>query len=273
MRHAFLMVGAIVTLLAAQSTPAAAVSGTPTLYLALGDSLAVGDGASVPAETGYVGLLSDYYMGSSHGDAKQSLNIAVGGETTGSFMAAQLNSAVAAILDPSTDVQVVTISIGGNDLLNLLNEPTDACVIDPGSTTCQTLLAAALGGVAANYPTLMGTLMWALDQDPGTERVFVLTLYNPFGGTGSVYEAPVDRALLGADLTVDCAAAQADPLDAGLNDIVACTSMAFGATVVDGYAAIGDNALTLTHIGDPGFNIHPNDAGYAAIAKAHRRAW
>ena len=246
---------------------------SPTRYLALGDSLAVGDGASVPAETGYVGLLTDYFAGKSHADAKEALNLAVGGETTASFMAGQLNSAVAAILDPGTDVKVVTISIGGNDLLNLLNEPTDACVVDPGSTTCQTLLAAALGGVAATYPSLLGTVMWALDQDPGTERVFVLTLYNPFGGTGSLYEAPVDLALLGADFTVDCAAVASNSLNAGLNDIVACTSWALGAEVVDGYAAIDDHALTLTHIGDPGFNIHPNDAGYAAIARAHRRAW
>jgi lysophospholipase L1-like esterase len=273
MRHVSLMIAVVLTLLAAQAAPVAATTASPTLYLALGDSLAVGDGAAVPAETGYTGLMAGYYTGRAHGDAKEALNLAVGGETTTSFIAGQLSLAVAAILDPSTDVKVVTISIGGNDLLNLLNEPTDDCVVDPGSTICQTQVAAALGGVAANYPTLMGTLMWALDQDPGTERVFVLTLYNPFGGTGSVYETPVDLALLGADLTVDCAAAQSNPLNAGLNDIVACTSMAFGAEVVDGYVAIGDNALTLTHIGDPGFNIHPNQAGYAVIATAHRRAW
>jgi len=39
----------------------------------------------------------------------------------------------------------------------------------------------------------------------------------------------------------------------------------------NGYQVIGDNALELTHIGDQGFNIHPNDDGYLAIAKAHRR--
>jgi hypothetical protein len=65
---------------------------------------------------------------------------------------------------------------------------------------------------------------------------------------------------------------QTDPAKAGLNDIVACTSASFGAVVVDGNDVIGDDALALTHIGDPGFNIHPNDDGYAAIAKAHRRA-
>lgn len=262
----------VLALSVAQAAPAAAAT-TPTLYLALGDSLAVGDGASVPSATGYVGLLVDYYAGSAHGDAKAMQNLAVGGETTDSFLAGQAAGAVATILDPSTDVTVVTLSIGGNDLLNLLNDPGDPCVVNPGSIECQGLLAAALGGVAANYPTVMGTLSWALAQDPGTERVFVLTLYNPFGGTGSPYEVPIDYALLGADLAVDCTAAQINPLAAGLNDIVACTSSAFGATVVDGYAAIGDNALALTHIGDPGFNIHLNDDGYAVIAKAHRRAW
>lgn len=271
MRRASLVLSVVVVLVA-QAAPAAA-STNGTLYLALGDSLAVGDGASVPAETGYVGLMTDYYAGNAHGNAKEAVNLAVGGETTGSFIAGQLNQAVAAILDPATDVTVVTLSIGGNDLLNLLNEPTDDCVIDPGSAVCQAELAAALGGVAANYPILMGTLAWALAQDPGSERIFVLTLYNPFGGTGSPYEVPIDYALLGVDLAVDCAAAQANPLAAGLNDIVACTSAAFGADVVDGYAVIGDDALTLTHIGDPGFNIHPNDDGYAAIAKAHRLAW
>jgi lysophospholipase L1-like esterase len=183
-----------------------------------------------------------------------------------------MNAAVATILDAGTDTRVVTLSIGGNDLLDLLNEPTDACVINPASLECQIGVVQALSGVANNYPTIMGTLAFALAQDPGTEKVFVLTLYNPFGGTGSLFEAAVDQGLLGADLTVDCAAAQANPMDAGLNDIVSCASAFFGATVVDGFQTIGDNALALTHIGDPGFNIHPNDDGYAAIAKAHRRA-
>ncbi|HEX6473894.1 MAG TPA: SGNH/GDSL hydrolase family protein, partial [Candidatus Limnocylindria bacterium] len=239
-----------------------------TVYVALGDSLAWGDGASDPATTAYVPLMAEYFAGAAHGNAKTAVNLAVRGETTGSFMAGQMSAALGTILDPSTDTRVVTLSIGGNDLLNLLNEPTDTCVINPASLECQIGLAQALGEVANNYPTIMGTLAFALANDPGTEKVFVLTLYNPFGGTGSPFEAAVDQGLLGVDLTVDCAAAQANPMNAGLNDIVSCTSAFFGATVVDGYQTIGDNALALTHIGDPGFNIHPNDDGYAAIAKA-----
>ena len=267
----FAFVPALALAIGLFATPAAAAE-PDGLYVALGDSLAWGDGASDPATTSYVPLMADYFAGTSNGGAKNSVNLAVRGETTDSFIAGQMNSALAAILDPSTDTRVVTLSIGGNDLLNLLNEPTDVCVINPASLECQVGLAQALGEVAANYPTVMGTLAFALANDPGTEKVFVLTLYNPFGGTGSPFEAAVDQGLLGADFTVDCAAAQANPMNAGLNDIVSCTSTFFGATVVDGFQVIGDNALALTHIGDPGFNIHPNDAGYAAIAKAHRRA-
>ena len=242
-----------------------------TVYLALGDSLAWGDGASVPTHTGYVPRLAGYFSGGAHGDADQLVNLAIRGETTDTFLAGQLAQAIGVINDPDTDVRVVTISIGGNDLLNLLNEPTDPCVQDPSSPICQFLLFTALQNVAATYPVILGSLQAALAADPGTEKVFVMTLYNPFGGTGSPYEVPVDGALLGLDGAVDCSAL-GNPYNVGLDDIMGCTALAAGAIMVDGYAAIDDNALALTHIGDPGFNIHPNDDGYAALAQAHREA-
>jgi lysophospholipase L1-like esterase len=242
----------------------------PTTYLALGDSLAWGDGATDPSTTSYVPLLGDYFAGQPHGGAKNAVNLAVRGETSSSFLAGQVGAAMARIGDPSTDVRVITLSIGGNDLLDLLNEPTDACVQDPSGLTCQGLVATALGGVADRLPVILGSLAMSLAGDPDGARVYVLTLYNPFGGTGSPFEAAVDAGLLGSDMRIDCAALQTDPTAAGLNDIVACTSMAFDATVVDSYPVIGDRALELTHIGDPVFNIHPNDEGYVLIAKAHR---
>ena len=256
--------------IAALASPARAAE-APTRYLALGDSLAWGDGASVPTETAYVPLLADYFAGVPHGGAKQSANLAVRGETTQSFIhGGQLGAAMASIVDPATDVRMITLAVGGNDLLDLLNDSTDPCVADPASPTCQFLVGSALAGVAERYPVILTGLATALAGDPGGGRLYVMTLYNPFGGTGSPYEAAVDVALLGKDLQIDCAAIQTDPAAAGLNDIVACISLAFGATVVDSYAAFGDRALELTHIGDPGFNIHPNDAGYALLAKAHR---
>jgi lysophospholipase L1-like esterase len=255
------------------TAPISAAASPATTYLALGDSLAWGDGASDPATTAYVPLLADYFSGASHGGAKQLNNLAIRGETTASFLGGtQLASAFAAIANPDDDVRVVTLSVGGNDLLDLLNDPTDPCVADPTSATCQFLVAQALQGVAARFPVILASLQAALAADPGNEPLYVLTLYNAFGGTGSPYEAAIDVALLGNDLRIDCAAIVADPYAVGLNDIIACSAIAFGATVVDSYPVIDDNALTLTHIGDPGFNIHPNDAGYELIAKAHRLA-
>jgi lysophospholipase L1-like esterase len=255
---------------AAFVTPVAAAE-RPTVYVALGDSLAWGDGASNPLETAYVPLLADYFAGVPHGGAKAAVNLAIRGETTQSFLSGQLASAMAAIGDPATDTRIVTLSVGGNDLLDLLNDATDPCAQDPASLTCQFLVVSALQGVADRYPLILGSLSAALAADPGDEAVYVLTLYNPFGGTGSPYEAAIDGALLGSDLRIDCAAIGTDPTAAGLNDIVACTALAFGAMVIDSYPLIGDNALALTHIGE-GFNIHPNDEGYALIAKAHREA-
>jgi hypothetical protein len=39
--------------------------------------------------------------------------------------------------------------------------------------------------------------------------------------------------------------------------------------VVDAYPLFEGRILGLTHMGE-GFNVHPNDDGYAVIAKAHR---
>lgn len=265
-RAAMVLSAAMLAVLIAAPASAAQPNG---LYLALGDSLAIGDGASDWDTTGYVPLMADYYAGTSHGDAKALLNLGVRGETTTSFLAGQLATAVGAILDPATDTRVVTLSLGGNDVGSLLNDPADACVANPVGETCREQVAAALGTVFTNFPTILGTLQWALAQDPGVEAVYVLTVFNPFGGTGTPFEVPIDGALLGADLTVDCPAL-VQPSNVGLNDIIACTSAALGAEPVDGYGAIGDRALALTHIGEGDFNSHPNDAGYAAIAKAHR---
>ena len=66
--------------------------------------------------------------------------------------------------------------------------------------------------------------------------------------------------------------AATDPTAAGLNDMIACTGWAFGATVVDAYPVIGDDALALTHIGEGTLDTHPNDTGYELLAKAHRLA-
>jgi lysophospholipase L1-like esterase len=255
---------ASVALTVALAAPAAATSQTPTLYIALGDSLAWGDGASVPSHTGYVPRLAGYFQGASHGGADTLINLGVGGTTTGDLRAGQLLQAMALIGDPDTDTRVITISVGGNDLLDLINDPTDTCLTAPGSPACQGLIAGALGGVAANMPYIVGSLQAALAGDPGDEKIFVLLPYNAFDGTGHPLEPLIAQVLRGAAPGAGCG-------DVGLDDILACSATSFGAVVVDAYPLFAGRVFELTHMGE-GFNVHPNDDGYEVIAQAHRRA-
>ncbi len=158
----------------------------------------------------------------------------------------------------------MTLDIGGNDVLNtLFGDP--ACA-DRTSLACRAALAATLTAFAANYATILGTLNAALALDPGMEQVYVMTYYNLWGGTGDPLEAFADLLLLGTDLRIDCAANATDPTKSGLNDLIACIGMANGAIVADVYGAFDDRALVLTHVAEG--DIHPTDAGYAAIASA-----
>jgi lysophospholipase L1-like esterase len=242
---------------------------TPTVYLGLGDSLAEGQGASDWDATGYVPLFADYVAGTPHGDAKDLVNLGFGGETTTSFLTqGQFTEALAVIAEPS-DVRVLTLSLGGNDLLDLLYTDTP-CATDPGSGACLALVATVLGTAAANYQSVVGGLAVALaTEDDEPEDVYVLTLYNPFKGIGGPYEAAIDFALLGADGALDCSGWM-QGMNAGLNDIMACTAGMAGWKVVDGYALFGNRAMELTHMASGTFDFHPNDLGYALLADGHR---
>jgi lysophospholipase L1-like esterase len=232
--------------------PAAAPASAPSrrLHLALGDSLAAGFGASVPAETGYVPLLFQTLRTPGRWRVGQLRNLGVAGETTISILHGQLDAALAAIADPRTDIQVVTLNIGGNDALGL-----PGCAADP--VAC---------GLADRYATLLTRLRTALAADPGPEALVVMALANPWSGTGDPMEAFGDDALMGADQRIDCAGA---PEDIGLNDVLACTGRRFGARIADIYRPTLGRGPELTHIATG--DVHFNDAGYALVADVFAR--
>jgi hypothetical protein len=121
-----------------------------------------------------------------------------------------------------------------------------------------------MAGVATNMPQILGRLQAALAADPGDEKVFVLLPYNPFEGTGNPLEPIITLVERGTDPGAGCG-------DTGLDDILACAAIALGAVVVDSYPLFEGRTFELTHMGE-GFNVHPNNAGYEVIAKAHRVA-
>ena len=236
-----------------------------SLYLAVGDSLAEGAGASDPQQLGFVGQIHQAFRVRQHGPQRIAY-LAQGGETSTTFLTqGQLAAARALIEDPHTKVQVVTLSIGGNNLLHLLN-PGAPCADDPTGPTCEEAVAAGLTQFAQDFPQILEGLVDSLAAHPDDHQLLVMTYYNAFAGTGSVFEEAIDRALLGSDLVIDCAANQTEPTNIGLNDLVFCIGRAFGVTVVDVYPWFGANGFSFTHIlqGDS----HPTDDGHSVIASA-----
>ena len=233
----------------------------PAIYVALGDSLTVGVGATEPEKKGYVPQFKQRATANTN-----LVNLAVSGENSSTFISnGQLASAVAAIADPSTDTEVVTLGIGANDLLAVL-APGKPCTVDPASLACQASVQVALGAFASNYGDIVGQLAAALTAQSGDETFLVVTFYNAFDGTGNPLDPITDLALLGADLVIDCNALVINPANTGLNDLIACIGAGAGAEVVDIQPLFDDIALDLTHIGEG--DIHPNDKGHKVVGKA-----
>jgi lysophospholipase L1-like esterase len=261
------------------ATPAAADEEN-TVYLGLGDSYAYGWGASNPQISGYVPRFYHFLRGDPYGRARELVNLGYGGETSTSFITGvlpghpvrtpQLDVALATIMDADTDTSVVTLDIGGNDLLVLL-APGGPCSQYPPTQACFEAAQQALTTFVGNYSYILGSIAYALGSDPDGASFMVMTYANPWSGTGSGYEGLAAMFLLGTDGTIDCA----NQGGWGMNDIIACVPQnpAFGGTieVVDIYPSFLGRGLELTHIAEG--DIHPNNHGYALIASLFRDAY
>ncbi len=248
-------------------SPTAEPTATPTpaadggTYLALGDSLAVGVGASRPDETGYVARIAQA-LSADEAMPRASLlrNLAISGETSASMRAGQLDEAVRAIEAADPPVSLVTLDIGGNDLLALLRRPE--CASDPQGQACLTMLAGTLAAFEGRYRDILERLTDALVEHAPGARLAVMTYFNAFSGTDAQYEAAGELALLGTDARLDCRATA--PEHRGMNDIIWCIGEDLGAITVDVQPRFAGLGLELTHIGSE--DIHANDEGYAVIA-------
>lgn len=211
------------------------------LYIALGTSISAGIGASALPKN-WVSLYFGYLASSGSG-VMRLWNLARPGATSDVLQRFDLPRAVALIGLPS-DTLRVTIDIGSNDILALpgCDRPNDpACP------------------VAGNLRAILKTLNGALARDPGNEPVQIMEYYNWEIGTPN--QSANSARLLGADLRIDCSGTG---LALGLNDLIHCIALEENAVPVDVLAAFdaaGAAFLSPDH-------LHPNDAGYLAIAKA-----
>lgn len=206
-------------------------------YVALGDSVAAGIGASKPTQDGYAALVADH-LDERFGRPVHRVNLAVPGETTTSMLAGdQLDRALRAIeVARRTGVKIgaVTLTIGANDLLRAGSNWTSR--------------EAALSTIGANVGTILRRLDAALSAAPETAaaEILVTGYYDPT-------EDPPDRE--GSDawwLT------RLDATLLGQAEIV-------GARWVDVAAAFEGRTGELTWYPR---DIHPTEAGHAVIAEA-----
>ncbi len=210
------------------------------VYLALGDSIAAGTGASDAANTSYVALVAAA-LRERFGDTLEVDSLAVGGHTTQDLIDDQLAPAVARLGEG--DVRLVTVTIGGNDLYQY--SASAACVADPGDPACP--LEDGLLDVERRLDRILGDLRAA-----GPEAAIVIQAYpNLFSGTGHEFERSADKAF------------------GLLNGVIGSVAARHDVLVADPRAAFEGKGNDLTHILDPTPDFHPNDAGHRAIAGAY----
>ncbi|HEY8768755.1 MAG TPA: GDSL-type esterase/lipase family protein [Dehalococcoidia bacterium] len=231
--------------------------GDQKLYLALGDSLSAGNGASDPSRTSFVALITQA-LGASY----EVLDLGVPGHTSDDLINKQLSRAVSEIQARNTDgipgneTAAITLEIGGNDLLNLYTS-----LVLPG--TCPSVPEAlqrpqcvdGLRNALDHYRTNLEQILDALKAADPNVPIFLETLYNPFSGGANNLDQIGALALEGQAGTV---------FPDGLNDVIRQVGQEKGVTVVDWYPIfVGKSNQYISQD-----LIHPNDTGYQLMAQA-----
>lgn len=261
----FLLIGALGAQAAWAAKPAT-VPGLP-VQLALGDSWAAGAGAMPREMEGYVPQLhevlkEDYNCSpaaspKAKGGCKhlQLVSVAVGGATTPTLIANQLPEATELLrarnLDsnPRNDVEVTTVHIGGNDVVNPI---IAACV--PGGLTpsCLETIDAELSAYEADLQVALG----ALREAAGDGTIVIGTYDNPIG---SCFLAAVPGAVELGALVLE----GGGPVPRGLHDIMRDVAADHGALVAESFGRLGPDDW----VGGVDC-LHPVNSGYDKVTQA-----
>jgi lysophospholipase L1-like esterase len=230
-----------------------------SLYIALGDSLSAGVGASgFDPKKGFVGLVHDALP-----PDFALLNLGVAGYDSGELIQkGELERATTEIKDrnsdsnPGNDVRAVTLEIGGNDLLDIFFDyvlPGRCPSVEEGlkKPECVAQLRNALDLYEPNLDKILRGLQQA---DPHL-NIFLMTLYNPFSGGSPLLDELGEFSLEGRADT---------PFPEGLQDIIRRQAQTHGVHLVEVYPLFQGKA----HEYIAGDTIHPNDTGYRVIADA-----
>jgi len=196
---AFLFLAFVLTSPSSGALPAAAAE-TPA-YLAIGDSLAFGVGAPDPSTGGYVALAYKAIQTSDRYEERglALINLSVPGATSSDLLieGGQIDAAIEEIESRKDDeesaddnVEIISVNIGGNDLLRLAT-PNSPCAVDPTIEPCLELLGEMLIGLQDNLTEALERLRQAAPE----AGIYLLNLHNPYSGTGDIREGLADLAV------------------------------------------------------------------------------
>jgi lysophospholipase L1-like esterase len=249
----------------ASPSPSSATSGS---YLALGDSLAAGyqPGGTELRDTAYPALTAARLA---RGGADLTVeNLGCSGETTGTLIAggkcsfaagSQLAQAERYLKENAGSVRLVTLDIGGNDLLHCATRQL---------TVDQACVTEGLASVRRDLPTAVKRLEKAAGGDV---PVLVLGYYNPwlaasYLGQGQSQLAAAAAAFTTLDSTIEKAATGAGATFVSLDEAFALgdkTPTQFnGKTVPRNVAQVCSLTYTCTAA-----DIHLTDEGAATVAR------
>lgn len=195
------------------------------------------------------------------GEGTQVLNLGHGGDTSGELMEhGHLEQALAEIRArdsddrPDNDVRLVTITIGGNDMLDLFfNYVARGRCADRAaflsSQECLGLFRVTLDSLERNLDTVLSLLREALPQ----AAIVLFTLYNPFSGRDPNVGPLGDLALEGEAGT---------PVPEGVNDVLKAVAQRHAVLVADVFPPFEGHGAELVSAD----GIHPNDRGYQVMA-------
>ncbi|MEE9277837.1 MAG: SGNH/GDSL hydrolase family protein, partial [Dehalococcoidia bacterium] len=205
-------------------------------YLALGDSLAVGVGASDPATTAYVPRFHDYLSSSDALSGLGLINLSVSGETSSSMISeGQLEAALATLRQHNAnassddDIRVVTLTIGGNDVFALV--PTCSGGLSP---ECAAAVGSTFETFSGNFNSILGELRGA---GGAAVAIIVMTYPNTLINSGCQLNslASVGEVVLEGDEGLG--------LPAGLNDLIRSVAQSNGALVAEVWGRLSPSDL------------------------------
>jgi len=159
------------------------------------------------------------------------------------------------------DVQVVTVTVGGNDAFGTI---MGACLV-PDPSGCLAAIGSVFSTFGANYAYILSELRAAAGP---TTRIVTMTYYNPvpyclIGQTNEAAGPFVEWVLEGGPMP-----GTGIPLEDGYNDLIRMISAQFGATPAETFGMLGEGDF----VGGADC-LHPNLSGHTKIAAAFHEAF